>query len=503
MFAKRNKTRDGKRYCQSHNSKSPAMTCAGTILTSLSSSAQETTTAHRLAGLRCVRCSSAGLLGNDQQMECPQCGTRYPVVTDVPIMFADAVITPTPYAVSASFAQKLCAQYDLSHFERPVVPAIQKIFSSTYRFGDFGIWTESAQFLDRVRQSGMDVGQPDGSLEPAAARSPASDAPVNKTALIRYRWLVDYLPRRMQQGATISGNVRLENLGPSTLSSQHSQPIFVAYHWRDATGNMVVQDGQRTSLLVNVPPGRQLTQPMWITAPQMSGRYVLEITLVHEGVAWLDDHAKLIPVEVTTDSPPSRTLHWEITDVANDDYRQDHLRALELIRHRIAQLGFVEPRILEVGGNSYATIAELKGDLYNVDVDAVGLQIGSLLAKYHGTGVKHLCADACVLPFADGYFDCVAVFASLHHFPDLPAALRSMARTLKPGGFMAIMCEPVGHVFANAIPDGFHGELLRGVNEQSFSLDEYAQVFREAGLQAEEVIVDGSSSLKAFLTAAS
>jgi hypothetical protein len=78
-----------------------------------------------------------------------------------------------------------------------------------------------------------------------------------------------------------------------------------------------------------------------------------------------------------------------------------------------------------------------------------------------------------------------------------------MARTLKPGGFIAIMCEPVGHVFANAIADGFHDELLGGVNEQSFSLDEYAQVFREAGLQAQEVIVDGGGSLKAFLTAAS
>jgi hypothetical protein len=357
---------------------------------------------------------------------------------DVPIMFADAVITPTRSLASASFAQKLCKQFHLSDFERSVVPAIQKIFSNTYCFGDFVTRTESAQFLNRVRQSGMDVGAPDGSLEAPAARTAASsDAPVNKTGLIRYRWLVDYLPRRMQQGATIGGNVRLENLGPSTLSSRQSQPIFVAYHWRDTTGSMVVRDGQRTSLLVDVPPGRQLTQPMWITAPQTPGTYVLEITLVHESVAWLDEHAKLIPVEVTTDSPPSCRLHWEITDVAYNDYRQDHLRALELIRHRIAQLGLVEPRILEVGGNSCATTAELKGDLYNVDVDAVGLQIGSLLAKYHGTGVKHFCADACVLPFADGCFDCVAVFASLHHFPDLPAALRSMARTLKPGGFIA------------------------------------------------------------------
>jgi hypothetical protein len=52
---------------------------------------------------------------------------------------------------------------------------------------------------------------------------------------------------------------------------------------------------------------------------------------------------------------------------------------------------------------------------------------------------------------------------------------------------------------AGAVTPAFLEELERGINEQSFSLQEYALMFRQAELTPAEVLVD-LNSLKARLT---
>ena len=47
--------------------------------------------------------------------------------------------------------------------------------------------------------------------------------------------------------------------------------------------------------------------------------------------------------------------------------------------------------------------------------------------------------DAQALPFADGTFDCIAMAFGLRNVTDKAAALRSMYRTLKPGGKAMIL----------------------------------------------------------------
>jgi SAM-dependent methyltransferase/uncharacterized protein YbaR (Trm112 family) len=442
-----------------------------------------------LTGLQCVRCHSSRLARTDCHIECLQCGARYPVVTGVPVMVADARIGSASSPASPEMAEQIRSQSYLPDHPS-LVPAIQEIFSRTYEFGDIGVNAENAQFLNHLQRSGTDIA--------ATAEAPAA-APVNVAGQIRYRWLLDYLPRRMQAGKITGGNVRLQNLGSCTLSSVGSSGVFLSYHWRNHDGEMQVADGLRTALLIDLPRGRRLTQPMRVTAPETPGRYQLEITLVHEGVVWLDGDSKTIPVEVTGNLPPGPAVDWQITRISSADYEKDHRRAVELTRQRLERLGVDQPRILEVGGNAYAMIAALHGDLYNADVDIRGLQMGNLLARHRGTGVKQVCAEAVALPFIDGFFDCVAIFASLHHTPDPATALRDMARTLKPGGLMAVMCEPVCFDFTAAKSAAYRAELVNGINEQAFSLDEWDEIFRTAGLDTVEVLVDGNS-LKAFLT---
>ena len=49
-------------------------------------------------------------------------------------------------------------------------------------------------------------------------------------------------------------------------------------------------------------------------------------------------------------------------------------------------------------------------------------------------GVDAQLADVRALPFADGSFDCAVANGLLYHVPDLRAAVRELARVLRPGG---------------------------------------------------------------------
>ncbi|MBL8029089.1 MAG: class I SAM-dependent methyltransferase, partial [Fibrobacteres bacterium] len=53
---------------------------------------------------------------------------------------------------------------------------------------------------------------------------------------------------------------------------------------------------------------------------------------------------------------------------------------------------------------------------------------------------EHIVASACSLPFVDKHFDALYCFAGVGHFPDLPKALREMARVVKSGGKI-VFCE--------------------------------------------------------------
>jgi SAM-dependent methyltransferase len=409
------------------------------------------------------------------------------------------------------------------------IALIQDIFSKDYKFADSLIDVESRQFVDRVRSSGVQLSEQfitkdespcpphnQGTRSVTASKliryrwlldylprqlvkrvrnsmvqrfeqlttkdqsqSQSSDRdthPVNVPKLIRYCWLLDYLPRQIEARKTFTGNVRLENLGISTLSSHAHPPIFIAYHWRTSDGEILSHKGHWTPLPIDLLPGRQLTVPMLIQTPDRPGRYLLEITLVQEGICWLDDGAKTIPIEIVANRPPDLTARWQVNSLAAESYVADHVRGLELLKTRLERLGKSQPKILEVGGNARPMIHTLSGELYNVDVDVHGLQIGFLATQHSSVEMKSLCADANALPYVDRFFDCIVIFSSLHHFPNLPFTLRSLAQKVRPNGFISVLCEPSGHYFGDNIPPDLQAELLQGVNEQTFSLSEYADI---------------------------
>uniref|UniRef100_UPI0025D13D2A class I SAM-dependent methyltransferase n=1 Tax=uncultured Sphingomonas sp. TaxID=158754 RepID=UPI0025D13D2A len=235
--------------------------------------------------------------------------------------------------------------------------------------------------------------------------------------------------------------------------------------------------------------------------PGATGRMQLRLSFVQEGVRFLHDDAKRVPVKVAEVPAEAAPLPagWVLHKGPARDYDADHRHGQETLRRWLKPLREKRLRILEIGGNVHPMAAGLANvDLYNLDVDVVGLQLGELVHRRDGRPVSFLCADAEDLPFPPAFFDVVVMFATLHHFPDPSRVLGHVATRVRPGGFVGVLCEPVGHIHPGTINPEFLSELRKGVNEQSFTAPEYEAIFRRARLRAAEAFID-IDSLKARL----
>jgi hypothetical protein len=119
---------------------------------------------------------------------------------------------------------------------------------------------------------------------------------------------------QMKSGETVTADITVKNVSPvswpSKPNSKNLHAVSLAYHWLDKKGQTVVFDGKRTPLPYDLKPGESVTLKATIYPPELPGAYILEITLVQEGVAWFPEKggAKLsLPVDVaraiTTDAP--------------------------------------------------------------------------------------------------------------------------------------------------------------------------------------------------------
>jgi cyclopropane fatty-acyl-phospholipid synthase-like methyltransferase len=111
-------------------------------------------------------------------------------------------------------------------------------------------------------------------------------------------WILN-APRQVLPGTTFEISVQLENYSTYQLHSNGTYPIYWAFRWYDQSGAVVLDNGQRTRL---VPPARPPARPpapqrrsdssqsyfVKIVAPTTPGFGNLRVTLVQEGVRWLD-----------------------------------------------------------------------------------------------------------------------------------------------------------------------------------------------------------------------
>lgn len=109
-------------------------------------------------------------------------------------------------------------------------------------------------------------------------------------------------PTALREGERQTIYVRIKNISDSTWPARgqanEAFAVKVGNHWFNEQGVMVAQDDARTSLLFDLPPGQEMELPLTITAPRKPGRYILEIDMVQEQVAWF---GKTVRLEVTVE----------------------------------------------------------------------------------------------------------------------------------------------------------------------------------------------------------
>lgn len=113
------------------------------------------------------------------------------------------------------------------------------------------------------------------------------------------------IPTEMAAGETVLTDITINNASsrtwPSKPDSSGHNAVNLSYHWLDRKRQVVVFDGLRTPLPRDLGSGQWITLRAKIRAPEKAGEYVLQVTLVQEGVAWFSerDGGQLsIPVSV-------------------------------------------------------------------------------------------------------------------------------------------------------------------------------------------------------------
>ncbi|MEE4362767.1 MAG: class I SAM-dependent methyltransferase [Desulfotignum sp.] len=315
-----------------------------------------------------------------------------------------------------------------------------------------------------------------------------------------------YFPAQITAGTSLTANIRVKNIGYHPWSSRTRMPLLLAVIWTAEKKNGFIRQSDPVRVPVDIAPERSITVPITVSAPGHSGRYALTPCLVdgENQVAARAAEPFVITVKphslkdrITTFFTPGK----KITPVVNPGiaaYDKDHETGRAIFEAELKKRRRLT-RVLEIGAGVHPQTAWIKdSQTLALDISAPLLELGSLYftQKNLASKVGFICADGCSPPFKSGSFDAVALFSTLHHFPEPETVLKNTAGLLKKDGFMAVMCEPVNDTLEGAETIR---ELQKGINEQVFTWPEYVRIFALAGLDVVSLQIDGGS-LKAILT---
>lgn len=98
-------------------------------------------------------------------------------------------------------------------------------------------------------------------------------------------------PTEVGQNEVFQIQIYVSNTGSELWVSGGQRPVRVCYHWLNSSGEVLVHDGERTSLPWDIGPGEKLQLATIVRAPDQVGNFVLRITLVQENGVWFDTAA--------------------------------------------------------------------------------------------------------------------------------------------------------------------------------------------------------------------
>lgn len=116
----------------------------------------------------------------------------------------------------------------------------------------------------------------------------------------RGEW-VGVAPPPLYAGVAATVEVTLRNVGTVTWPAAGQAAVLLGYHWRDASGRVLLWDGERTGLETPVFPGESVAAELRVVPPGAAGRYLLEVDLVRDGLGWFGS-TKRVAVDVAPSS---------------------------------------------------------------------------------------------------------------------------------------------------------------------------------------------------------
>jgi demethylmenaquinone methyltransferase / 2-methoxy-6-polyprenyl-1,4-benzoquinol methylase len=170
-----------------------------------------------------------------------------------------------------------------------------------------------------------------------------------------------------------------------------------------------------------------------------------------------------------------------------------------------------KPRVLDLAtgtGDLAIAIARARPGATVIGLDPsteMLARAGAKVARRGLTQIELVVGDAQALPYADCEMDAATIAFGIRNVPDRAAALREMARVVRPGGRIAILelGEPRSGVLGRAAR--FHtrhvvprlGALLSGAREYAYlqrsiaafpPAEEFAELMRSCGLHVIEIV---------------
>ncbi len=96
-------------------------------------------------------------------------------------------------------------------------------------------------------------------------------------------------PKQVKCNEEFTITARVENRGKTDWPGFGSPyPVLASYHWYNSNGDKVVYDGLRTTIQETIPTDSVQDIKMNVVAPNESGLFRLEATLVQECIMWFE-----------------------------------------------------------------------------------------------------------------------------------------------------------------------------------------------------------------------
>ncbi|WP_330114629.1 hypothetical protein SA496_24565 [Pseudomonas sp. JS3066] len=139
----------------------------------------------------------------------------------------------------------------------------------------------------------------DNSSTSPSPQSPQTGAAASQQAdIYAAEYKADSLAWKIDANSKFTIPVSLKNTSQAPWDSAAAKPVFLSYHWLDAKSKKVlVNDGLRTRFGKPVSPGEEVAVQLTAQAPKEAGSYILQVSLVHEGVVWFESK-KVKPLEL-------------------------------------------------------------------------------------------------------------------------------------------------------------------------------------------------------------